>query len=300
MITNNLPAYIDQTNDTLIQKASLGGKTLGLLTLQTGVKSQSAIMLLDTDVVLQSGVNCTFNDLGSVTVSERVIKTAPIAINQTFCDKKLLNSALQYNVRVAADANALPYEAEFVSAVTASIIEQNENLVWKGVYNATGTTTNDLLDGLIKIIKTDVPSGNTVGSTSGLTSANIVAEVDAVFMGIPSKVLGKSVIFMGTDSYRKYAVALQAKNLFFGAPVSSDFDAFYPNSSTKIVAVPGLDGTDFIVAMDPAKVFHGTDLSGDSEVFKIEKVLGVWYLTVNYMLGVQVARPDEIVYRYKA
>lgn len=299
-IIKTLPAYIDETNDTLIKKAVLGGKSLGLFTLQTGVKTQSAIMLLDTDVVLQDGSNCDFTDLGSSTISERIVKAPFIKVNTTFCAKTLANSALQYGVSASANQNALPFEADFVGDILKSVEQKNEILVWQGNTALTGTNYLKYTDGLIKIIKADVPSGNIVGSTSGLTAANIIAEVDAIYAAIPSAVLSTAQIFMGTDSYRKYAMALQAKNLFFPAPASDVFDAFYPNSATKIVAVGGLDGTDFIVAADPKKIVHGTDLTGDAEEFKMTYHLNKFYLEIGWTLGVQVARPAEIVYRYKA
>lgn len=299
-LVNTLPQYIDETSDKLIRRAVLEGKSLSKFTLQTGVKTQSAIMLLDTDVVLQDGANCDFTDLGSSTISERIVKAPFIKVNTTFCEKALNNSALQFKVNNSVNDSDLAYEADFVGGILDSIVEKNEKLVWQGDVTLTGNTNLKWIDGLIKIIKADVPSGNTAGSTSGLTASNIIAEVDAVYMKIPSRVLGKAEIFMGTDALRMYTAALQAKNLFYGAPASDKFDAIYPNSSVKINGVPGLDGTDFIVALDPKKVIHGTDITDGAETIKMTYHLSKFYLEMLWNFGVQIARPDEVVYRYKA
>jgi hypothetical protein len=302
-ITNSLPAYVDQNRDKLIKKSILGAKSAKRFALQTGVKTSSAINLLSTSATLQAGSACGWNAAGGSTLTQRVIVAPVIKVNTSYCDKALLGSALQYDVKVAAGQKTLPFEEDFVNGVLEDVALQGEKLIWQGdTAGATGTYL-DLADGLIKILK----GASVIESTSAnkgkiLSASNIKAEVDTVFALIPAEIMGKAEIYMGYDAYRLYVMALQALNLYMGAPAQDGEETTYPGSTTKIVAVAGLNGTNQIVAANPEHVFYGTDLSGDQEKFDF------WYsqdnqefrLAIQFTQGVQVAFPDQIVFRNKA
>lgn len=301
-ITNSLPAFVLENKDSLIKKSILGSKSAKRFALQTGVKTKAYINLLSTDATLQSGSACGWNAAGTSTLTSRTIEAPVIKVNMSYCDKTLLNSALQYDVRVAAGQKTLPFEEDFVNSALESIANQVEKLVWQGSKTGATGTYLDLADGLIKTLKADVPVGNKVGTTVALTSANIKAQVDAVFAAIPAEVIGKAEIYMGYDAYRLYVMALQAANLYMGAPAQDGEETVYPGSTTKIVAVGGLNGQNIIVAGNPEHIFYGTDLSGDDEKFDF------WYsqdnqefrLAVQFTAGVQVAFPDQIILRSNA
>lgn len=103
---------------------------------------------------------------------------------------------------------------------------------------------------------------------------------------------------MGTDFFRLASVALRDKNWFhYSNNVDESMELIYPGTSTKVIGVNGLNGTGLVVALDLQNAFYGTDLEGDAETFKL------WYsddnqefrLAINFMAGVQVAFPDQVV-----
>jgi hypothetical protein len=300
-IVNSLPAYVDQNKDTLIKKSILGAKSAKRFNLQTGVKTSAAINLLSTSATLQAGSACGWNAAGTSTLTQRVIVAPVIKVNTSYCDTSLLGSALQYDVKVAAGQKTLPFETEFIDGVLADIALQTEKLIWQGNLGGTVGTYLDLSDGLIKILKgaTGTEAVVSAGGTGGLTAGNIKAQVDAVFSAIPAEVIGKAEIYLGYDAYRLYVMALQALNLYMGAPSQDGEETTYPGSTTKIVAVAGLNATNIIVAADPMNIFYGTDLSGDEEKFDF------WYsrdtqefrLAIKFTQGVQVAFPSQVVMR---
>ena len=49
-VVNSLPAYVEQQRLPLIAKSVLGAKTASLITLQTGVKGDTAVNLVSTTV----------------------------------------------------------------------------------------------------------------------------------------------------------------------------------------------------------------------------------------------------------
>jgi len=299
MITNSLPEYTLENRGMLIRKSILGAVSAKRFSLQTGVKTKAQINLLATDVTLQNGDACGWNAAGTSSITARSITAPVIKINMSFCDKTLLNSSLQHEVRIAAGQQTLPFEQTFVEDILADIAAKHENLIWRGDTALNNGSYLDLADGLIKISLADV--ANTVGTTVALTSTNIKAQVDAVFAGIDTAILNKAEIYLGVDAYRLYVMALQALNLYMGSPAVDVMETFYPGSNVKVVAIPGLTGTDFIFGFDPANAFYGTDLSGDEEKFDI------WYskdnqefrLAVQFTSGVQFAIPSQVTMRKK-
>lgn len=297
MITNSLPQYTLENRDMLIRKSILGAVSAKRFSLQTGVKTKAQINLLATDVTMQDGAACGWNAAGTSTITKRDIVAPVIKVNMSFCDKTLLNSALQHEVRIAAGQKTLPFEQTFVEDVLADIASKHEKLIWQGDTALNDGSYLDLADGLIKIGLADVT--NVVGTTVALTSANIKAQVDAVFAGIDAAILDKAEIYLGVDAYRLYVMALQALNLYMGSPAVDGMETFYPGSNVKVIAVPGLTGTNFIFGFDPQNAFYGTDLSGDDEKFDI------WYskdnqefrLVVQFTSGVNWAIPAQVTMR---
>ena len=53
VLTTTLPQYVEQNGDKLLRKAILGSETAQRFTLQTGVKTQTALNLLNTNVVFR-------------------------------------------------------------------------------------------------------------------------------------------------------------------------------------------------------------------------------------------------------
>ena len=92
---------------------------------------------------------------------------------------------------------------------------------------------------------------------------------------------------------------LTAKNLYHYNPtVEESYEIVLPGTTTKVAAVPGLNGKNAIVAANPEHMFYGTDMTGDDEVFKF------WYsddnqefrLAIGFAAGVQFAFPDQVVW----
>lgn len=298
-ITSNLPTYVNQNSDKLLRDSLMGSETAKLLTLQTGVKTKTALNLLNTSVVFQDGKQCGFTSQGTSTLTQRTITANPVKVNMDFCDKTLLDSALQHNVRIAAGQKVLPFEQEFIKDVTDNVALSVEKMIWQG---DTAKTSDNILkwnDGLIKILKGSggVPTGNKL-THAAITVANVRDVVDAVILKIPTEIIKSAIVFMGYDTYRTYVMALQKANLYHNAGDGLDAgEMFYQGSTIKIKAVAGLDGTGEIVAADPANLFLGTDLLGDWEKFKF------WYseddqvfkLAIEFAEGTQVAFPNKVI-----
>ena len=299
-IVNTLPAYVEQNHDTLLRSAVLGAESAKMFTLQTGVKTNTALNLLNTSVVFQDGSGCGFNAQGESKVSQRKISAPIVKVNMNFCDKDLLNTALQHEVRVAAGQKTLPFEEDFISDVVEQVNNATEMMVWQG---DTASEDNVLkwTDGILKHL--NASDGITKAENKLTHSTDYVKAVDDVVLAIPTPVLKNATIWMGYDYYRAYIVAMKSANLFhYDANGVDKGETFYPGSNIKIKAVAGLDGTNTIVAGDARSFFYGTDMQGDAEKFDF------WYskdnqefrLAIEFGLGTQVAFPNEVVISKKA
>lgn len=282
---SGLTTYVEQNANGLIAKASLGAPSIKYFKLQTGVKGQTAINVLNTTITLGNGKACGWTETGESKVSQRVINPWFVKINRSFCDKAMVDYFMNAEVNVAAGRATLPFEEQFVSDVVKGVNEEVEKAVWQGV-NIGGTKYDGLLDILANATKVD--AGSTVYDT-----------VKNVYKAIPASVLTDSAIFLGVDKYRELVLELVEKNLYnYKTEDNADtFELILPGTATKIIGVPGLNGTDKVAGLPLSETVYGVDMQNDQETFKF------WYsddnqefrLAINFNGGVQVAFLDNCV-----
>ena len=259
-----LSQYVDETRKELILNTVLGAKSASLFNLQTGVKHQAHLNLLDTTIEFGDGSDCGWDAAGSSALSQRLLTVGQVKINTPFCEKKLLKVWAGQDVKVAAGTANLPFEQEFIKGVVDGVKQENEIAIWQGD-----------TDGLIKII-TD---SSVFVKPSETPATSVKACMDAVYTSIPVKVLRKASVCMGEDAFRTYVLALASANLYNYKPeVGAEMELVIPGTSTKVYGL-------------------AVDMEGDEEKFDM------WYskdnqefrLVINFAAGVQVAHPDEIV-----
>lgn len=282
-----LTAYVDEQKIGLIRKSALGAKTLDYVNIQTGVVGPTAINLLDTNIVFGDGGACGWKEAGSSTVSQRQIVPALLKVNMSFCDKAMAKYFMNYEVNMAAGRANLPFEEAFVGDVVEKTNAKLDDIIWNGV-TVNGTKYDGYLDILTKASIAKTGAGTSVYET-----------VKNVYKAIPANVLDKAVIFVGHDTFRDLVDGILEANLYHhSAQVDETRELILPGTITKVVAVPGLNGKNVIVAGNPEHMFYGTDMTGDDETFDL------WYskdnqefrLAIGFAAGVQFAFPSEVVW----
>ena len=293
--TSSLTAYVSDNKEKLISKAVLGAKSASKFNLVTGVKGAQKLNLLDTTVALQDGSACGWTEAGTSKLSQRTIDAKPIKVNQSFCDKQLLATSLNYEVKVAAGQKTLPFEEEFVNGVIDGVAAEVEKTIWQG---DTSKSTLNRFDGLIKIL-----SGATVAGTYSIQSGDTVSTiVSKTYALIPSAAFeaGNVVMYMGADMYRTWVQELIANGHLVISNAVQDVampdSLLIPGTNVRVEGVAGLDGTKKVYASYADNFIYGTDMQGDEE--KAE----MWYsqdnrefrLAVEFVSGVQVAFPELV------
>lgn len=293
-----LGTYVDEQRLPLLRNAVIGARSAYHFNLQTGVKGATALNLLGTNVEFGDGSACGWNEAGTSTLSQRILTPGAIKINMSFCDKQLLKTWANYEVRVAAGQKTLPFEEDFMKGVGEDVAAKLEKAIWQGDTASSDANLNKF-DGVIKVL-----SGATLASSityaTGDTKSKIVNEV---YAAIPSAAYSKGevVMYVGEDFYRAYVQELVANgNLVITTglnDVAMPESILIPATNVRIIGVGGLNGTDKVYASYKDNFVYGVDLTGDEEKYDF------WYsqdnrehrLAIEFVAGTQVAYPDMVV-----
>lgn len=292
-IVSGLPSYVEQHIAPLLSKTILGAKSAKLMNLLTGVKGPSALNILTNDVYLQDASACGWTESGSTDFSQRILTPAYLKVNMAFCDKKLLKTWAQHEVKIAAGLKNLPFEEEWTNNIVEQVSAQVEKMIYQGASGQTNQFEGliSILSGATGIIKVEKASGSSVYTS-----------VKDVYMAIPEEELNHEdcKILVGPAVFRTFIQELVAANLYHFEPTDVEGEYTLPGTGVKVVSVPGLAGTsgaDYIIAGRLSNMFYGTDLEGDEEKFDLfySKDNQEFRLVIEFTAGVQVAFADRVV-----
>jgi hypothetical protein len=295
----NLNAYTDQERLPLITKAVFSARSAALFTKQVGIKFAAALNLMDTDALIQSGDSCGYTTSGTTAFTQRNITVGRMKVQETLCPRSLEQYWMQTQLTAGSTYDGVPFEQAFSEQKALRIAEALENAIWKG--NTYFSGVNQLLNAA----SGSTISGNTgaVSASVGITTGNAIAIFDGIYNQIPQAILTKTdlVIFCGWDNFRTLLGAFKstANVLYNQVDLAglADGDIMYPGTNVRVIAVPGLTGTNRIVSSYLGNFFYGTDLLSDEEQFSI------WFSKDNdevrfqaaFKAGVQIAYPDLVV-----
>lgn len=292
---DGLNDYINQNSKELVAKSVFAPMSTSLFKIQTGVKAETAINLLDTSVVFGDGAACGNEPLSTQTLTQRTIKPGFIQVNMAYCEKDFYNTFASDLTRVAAGEEQLPFEEYFIKAVLENIGKTLEVAIWQGDTASQDANLNRF-DGLFKIINAEIGTG--VENVYDASQDTMLKRVWAVYEAIPEASLFDTVIYMNNANFRSLIKELVDANLYhYERNTDQSMDIILPGTMTHIKAVSGMQGVDEIVAMNPDHTVYGTDLENDYETFKF------WYsddddmfkLKVRFVAGVQIAIPSEVI-----
>jgi len=295
----NLAAYTDQERLPLITKAVFSARSASLFTKQVGIKFAAALNLMDTDALIQGGDTCGYESSGTTAFTQRNITVGRMKVQETLCPRSLEQYWMQTQLTAGSTYDGVPFEQAFSEQKALRIAEALENAIWKG--NAYFSGVNQLLNAA----SGSTISGNTgaVSASVGIVTNNAIAIFDGIYNQIPQAILTRNdlVIFCGWDNFRTLLGAFKASTAVMYNQVDlaglADGDIMYPGTNVRVIAVPGLTGTNRIVSSYLGNFFYGTDLLSDEEQFSI------WFSKDNdqvrfqasFKCGVQLAYPDLVV-----
>ena len=292
-----LTTYTEQQRLPLITKAVFSARSAALFTKQVGIKSAAALNLMDTDANIAGGDVCGWTPTGNTTFTQRNITVGRMKIQEALCPRSLEQYWMQSQLTAGSTYDGVPFEQAFAEQKALRIAEALENAIWQG--NSYFSGVNQLLNAA----SGSTVSGNTAAISGSITTANAIQIFDTIYTRIPQAILTKTdlVMFCGWDTFRTLVMAFKANTGVMynqvDLPGLADGEILYPGTNIRVIAVPGLLGTNRIVTTYLGNLFYGTDLLSDEEQFSI------WVSRDNdsiryqaaFKAGVQFAYPDLIV-----
>lgn len=317
---STLVDYVIENEDLLIAKSLFGGKTADLIrsegTVMTGVKFAEQINILATDAIFQNGAGCTKTSSGSTSITQRKVTVGEVAVVEDLCIKTLNKKYLSKKLAKGSipEEQQIPFEQEYTDLKSATIAKQLEIAIWQGDTNH-GNANLNKFDGYIKLIdaasgvvlsnsSTYISSGAPIGVATGITTSNVKAIVNSMWLALPADITGEDDIriFCGWDTFNKFINAFTDQNLFNFAPTGSEVSAangvvIIPGTNYKLTAVHGLDATNRLFAMRMSNMYAGVDLENEEESWVIMPDQFKDYLRfkTEFKYGVNIAFPDQVV-----
>ena len=292
---SSLSAYVQDNHDLLVKNfALIGGGTRSRISIQTGIKQNANINLLNLTPTLQSGAGCNFTAAGDAVLSNRLLETAQIKVNMEFCEKTLLGKYAEYLVKVNAVDNPFPFEEYITNALTDELNKKIEKLIWQGD-KTTYSSDSDLkwIDGFIHILSAE-------GTQASGTFTTAYDAILGVYNALPEEVLEQGAeIYVSPAAFREFMQTMVSKNYFNYNPGNQEFGEFLlPGSDAKIVRTQGLSGTKVVVGTFAKNLVYGCDMENDEEKFDIwfSQDNRTWRVAVEWNSGVQIAFPGLAVY----
>lgn len=293
-VVTGLADYVEQQRLPLISKVVLGGKTIGMLNKQTGIKTTAQLNILSLDPTIASGASCGFSAGNAPTLTHRDIVTGQMKVNLEICPRTLLGKWAEYQVRLGAGREVLPFEEELVDELIKGIQKKMENLVWKG--KTSTFSGSDQFNGFVTIAAND----SNVTKQTISSGASAYAAIAAVYNAMTDEMLadGNGVIFVDPAIYRAFVQDLVSQNFYHYNPNDgADGVVIFPGSDVRVINTPGLANTKKIFASNIANLYYGTDLEDNAETVDVwfSKDADVYRVKVAWNAGVQYAFSDLVL-----
>ena len=304
-----LTDYINQNSDELIKRLYFENKSQRYFgTVQSGIKLTDALQILTVTATQLADTGCAVTTSGSTSFTQRNITVGAIRYEDSLCPADLRTKWTQRLLRVGAnnEAESLTFEQEISDRLVGVVKEHVELGDWQGD-TVSGNANLNKYDGLLKLIDAagTAINGNTTSITSGTgittgSTGNVVTIVENM-MFARSEALKNApdqILFVGTDTFDKYAKTIRDLNLFnVDASMWMNYEMPVVGYNVKMVGVPGLSGTNRLILGQMDNFVLGVDLENDYEEFDMwySKDDNVIKYRLRFKRGVQVAKPSEIV-----
>lgn len=292
-----LSAYTDENAMDLIRASLFESKTIGMISVQPGIKSSATINILGSTPTWAVG-SCGFTAAGSTILTQKTITVSDIKKNESICLNTLEEYYTQKMMSPGSYNESIPFEQMYSEELAGQTAKMLEVLAWQG--NTAGAGNLIFADGFVKLI--DADGAVVTGTALAMNAANIVNAVDEMVAAIPADVVASDdlTLFMGYAEYKIYSAALRNANLYHYSGEENQggqFEQFVPGTNVKVVGVGGLNGLARMFLCEASNLFVGTDLLNDSEAFKIfyDENEDEVRVIQKMKIGFQFAFPERIV-----
>lgn len=275
--TSITTTYAGEFKDKIIAAALLSGSTIenGGIEVKPSIKYKEVIKKLSTDAILKNST-CDFSATSTVTLTERILQVEDLQVNLQLCKKDFHSDFLSAQQGYSSyDVLPTSFQDFLMAHVASKVAAKIESNIWMGVDSNQGE-----FSGLATIASLDagLPAAQEIAAVSGgITSANVIAELDKIVSAIPDAVYSKDdlYIYVSNKIAKAYISALGG----FGASglgangTNAQGTQWYNNGSlsfsgVKIFVANGLTD-DRAIAAEKSNLFFGCGLLTDMTEAKV-------------------------------
>lgn len=294
-LTTTLGAYFREQNGVFMPRVAQGIESISHMNVKN-VKDELPLMTIGGPSLLQinkrdNAWNPTTN---AVEWQPRILKVRPAKADLTFIPAELWATWLGSMAKAgASNQNYMVFEEFVMNYIIERVAEDIENnVIFKGVYNASGTTPADVANGFLKIITDEIsgggiPSGQIL-TGAAITSSNAYDQVLGTYKKVSPQLRNKKLkCFVSFDTYDKFNEDYASS--FTAAPYNTTFEKTVLNGTQMELVPLAAMGTSSRIVITPADNFCvGFDLLSDKDNITIQQNRRGIDLMVDLSVGVQI------------
>ena len=269
--TSKLADYINQRSNSLIYMSEGGTHLKDIFEVQVG-HGDTAIHIERNDIGLQLG-SCSFTPNGTTTLSNRVIKTAPIKANIEWCKDDLYKTWLAWETQWGAKKTTFPFETLILNDLSDKINAELDKLLLNG----------GLVDGIQQVIGND-PNAHTI-APSGSVYNDLYAMLDLIPMDME---MGDWVVIMSIDKYKQLVKECNYNNVYRWGSTNKKY---IPNTNVEIVPMEAMKGNDDIYMLNRNEV---KIISTDSPLY-VWNTGDTFRATYKNVVGINYAFSENVI-----
>jgi hypothetical protein len=301
-----LNTYVDALNSDIISEAVLTPVTMEYVNVIPGIKGTQNVNLLNETLAVQTGTTCGWSNEGQVTFTVAALSVQALKVNQSLCLQQLNTLWLGQYLNAGSYNENAPFEQAIVDLQTKQIKRYNEDLIWNASSGSSSFSGfKQLLANTAGVVAlTGQTALCSVTGSSAQEKANaVLAQIDNIITAMDRNIYDRDdiIIFMSQSQFKCYLTAIRNVNNFYidssENKLGSVYSVYHPQTNYKVVGVPGLNGSNLIVAAPQQYFLVGVDLVSDEDSFRAwwsqdfqeVRIMAAW------KLGTQIAFPEFFV-----
>jgi hypothetical protein len=269
-----------------------------------GVKDELPLPKLSIAELVKPGNNSTFSPTSNaIVLGARVLKTRNWKVDLQIDPAALEKTWLGFTQAKGARQMNIPLEQFIIEDLIKRIKKDiRVKALYKGVYNSGGTTTADILNGLLKLVTDELTAGNLTAIVTGaITSANVVDKLLLVHDGLGQEYKEVETVMPVNsqifDWYtRKFSPILNSNLIGAGGMPSRENlinEMRLEGTNCVIKREVGLGTSQRLIVSIPQNRVIGVDSMDDYTNFEFQRFERTIKVLVDGKLGVQLAQTDN-------
>lgn len=290
----SLGDYCRTNQEILLKSVLIENKSFLHMTPMMNVKDEQPILDLPFSDIVKPYTSTWDPTSDIIDVVPRIMKVRPIKAEVQLEPIAYQSTYLGHFIKPGVTPENFPFEKFLMEKIIQKAKEQLElEAIFKGIYNAVGTTPGATMDGLEKIISDEITATKITEVAVGIiTSANAIESLETMFDAIPEAWQDHDwKMFVSPEIKRWYDTNYRAT--YGNVTHNQEFSKqFIDGTKCEIVSMPGMAGQQRIHLSPVWNFFYGMDLERD--LTKIDVQRDHWYIDImmSFNLGVQLGSLD--------